>query len=273
LLGVQRAWGEFEQRLSESRKHPSEEAVHELRVSSRRLIACLDLCLDETRDDGIVKARRSLKKHLKLFGPLRDAHVQRLLLERHLDRFPELLVLRDHVRAEERRRERELARQTQGIQVGRMRRALRGLVRRLEAQAGSARSEQRLTVLVVSKCAEAWHEVLKRHSEANVRDVSTIHRERIAFKRFRYMIQAVSPALTGLNNGELLALARYQRKLGTIQDLNVLERRLAAYLGSHHGSAMLLKRFGARLRRRRAAASRAYLAARFTFNQFWPAVM
>jgi CHAD domain-containing protein len=143
--------------------------------------------------------------------------VQRVLLEEQLDRFPELLLLRDRVGAEERRCAKELAPQTRAIRIGRLRKALRALMKRLEAQAADPRAEESLTAFVVSSCAEAWHEVLKRRSQVNLRDVSTIHRERVAFKTFRYMVEAVSPTLTGLNSRDLLTLTRYQRKLGTIK--------------------------------------------------------
>jgi CHAD domain-containing protein len=53
----------------------------------------------------------------------------------------------------------------------------------------------------------------------------TVHQTRIAFKRFRYMLESLSPAITGPSRRQLRALAYYQRKMGIIQDHEVLNRR------------------------------------------------
>jgi CHAD domain-containing protein len=98
----------------------------------------------------------------------------------------------------------------------------------------------------------------------------TIHHTRVAFKRFRYIMESLSPGITGLSKRQLLALAYYQRKMGIIQDLEVMQSCVARYAREVKNREALLQRFNSHLRQRRARALRSFLKSADRLYQFWP---
>src|SRR5213594_4226786 len=71
-----RSWKQFSDTWKRTRTHASEKSVHDLRVSTRRLIATLELARVLSNRKDIAKVQRHFKKVLKSMGPLRDVQVQ-----------------------------------------------------------------------------------------------------------------------------------------------------------------------------------------------------
>ncbi|MCX6926986.1 MAG: hypothetical protein NT154_27830, partial [Verrucomicrobia bacterium] len=86
----------------------------------------------------------------------------------------------------------------------------------------------------------------------------------------RYMVESLSPALTGLTKRQLRTLAYYQRKMGIIQDLEVLQAFIAGYVRENKRGADLLRSFCGYLRRRRTRALRSFLKTADRLYEFWP---
>ena len=86
-------WRSYRERLRQCQEKFSEEAVHELRVATRRLLAQFILLSCVAPSTALEKARRILKRRLAALGDLRDAQVQRLFIEEKAASFPELLLL------------------------------------------------------------------------------------------------------------------------------------------------------------------------------------
>src|SRR5882672_8508591 len=76
LSSVDKSWKQFSSAWKKARSKGSEKAVHDLRVSTRRLIANLELARTISRDEKIAGVRKQFKKVLKRMGPLRDLQVQ-----------------------------------------------------------------------------------------------------------------------------------------------------------------------------------------------------
>ena len=127
-----------------------------------------------------------------------------------------------------------------------------------------------LLAAVLRATNHAFHEVVARRQAINPAEPRTIHRTRVAFKRFRYMVESLSPAVTGLGGKPLRTLARYQRKMGNIQDLEVILACLNEYLEDHAHAQPLLEPFCRYLRRRRARALLAFLKSADDLFRFWP---
>ena len=87
-------WGDSAQ-LKCCREEPDEDAVHELRVATRRLIAKLFLLTAVVPGPAPARARRLLKERLDALGELRDVHVMRLFFDAQTTAFPELILVRD----------------------------------------------------------------------------------------------------------------------------------------------------------------------------------
>jgi CHAD domain-containing protein len=53
-------------------------------------------------------------------------------------------------------------------------------------------------------------------------DTETIHKLRVAFKKFRYTVEALQPILVGVTDAQFKAMNAYQVRMGNIQDVEVL---------------------------------------------------
>src|SRR5262245_29036068 len=76
LSSFDTSWKAFSASWKDARAKASEKSVHDLRVSTRRLIATLELTQALSKNKEIVELRRRFKKVLKHMGPLRDLQVQ-----------------------------------------------------------------------------------------------------------------------------------------------------------------------------------------------------
>jgi CHAD domain-containing protein len=223
-----------------------------------------------SRSPVLEKTRRTLKRRMVALGELRDAQVQRHFVSRQIARFPELASVRKHLE----RRERRLAK-TAAAMVGRWKsrkieRWVDALNHELKNENYGPRAQAHLASLVLSATDKAFAEAVERQQAIDLADLRTVHRLRVAFKRFRYMVESLSPHLTGLSKQQLRALAYYQRKMGIIQDLEVLQHFVAGYLQEQPAAQRLLSPFGRYLQQRRARALRSFLRSADRLVAFWP---
>src|SRR5262245_31295292 len=83
-------WRRFRKEWGRTRRKYSEDAVHDLRVASRRLLAVLDTLDSIVTDKKIHECRARIKKVLDALSPLRDTQVQRSYILKLIPRFPQL---------------------------------------------------------------------------------------------------------------------------------------------------------------------------------------
>jgi phosphohistidine phosphatase len=206
---------------------------HGVRVASRRLLAALDLAVMVRPDLEIAPLRREVKQRFDLTSPLRELHVNRLLL-RHLGE-------RGTAAAALLRRLDEQAAIEAKTTVAALRRAgvkalLHGiaeLIRSLERESptheaamGQPELDRRLkrTLRHVGRRREA---ALRRDDEAHR------HALRLAVKRARYLLELVG-ATRGLAVADPIARARgVQDALGALRDVEVLAVAVRTFLAEH----------------------------------------
>lgn len=248
----------------------SEEAVHELRVATRRLMAQIVMLACVIPGKAAENTRMLLKRRLKALGELRDTHVQRLFVEKQMLRFPELIFVRDFLQRRERRLERAAAEKVKGVKTRKLEKWVMRLSEHLVGNRARPTESARLSAAVVQAANQAFAEVVRRRQAIDPVHASTVHRTRIAFKKFRYMVEALSPDLTGMNKGNLRALARYQKRMGILQDLEVMQECVQAFAQQHQGMETLLESFNRYLQTRRARSLREFLKSADDLFQFWP---
>jgi CHAD domain-containing protein len=263
-------WKSYRQQLRRCQDQCSEEAVHELRVATRRLIAHLVLISCTVGTPALDKARRVLKRRLAALSDLRDTHVQVEFISHHAAGFPELGLLRKSLEHQERRLVKVAAGKVGSWKTRKIERWLDIIGLELAAKARSPRAHYELAPAVLNATADAFAQTVKRRQAIDLADLRTIHQTRVAFKRFRYMVESLSPEVTGLSKRELRNWAYYQRKMGIIQDLEVLQACVNKHLQENKGAEVLLRRFEAYLRRRRARALRSFLKTADRLSAFWP---
>ena len=263
-------WELYRAQLRSCQKEFSEETVHELRVATRRLMAQIVMVSFVTPGKAADKTRRVLKRRLKALGELRDTHVQRLFIERHLARFPGLFLVRDFLQRRERRLEKAAAAKVKAFKARKLEALILKLGDRLASRPSWAGRPDRLLNVVVGATGQAFAEVVRRRQAIDPAEPGTIHRTRIAFKKFRYMVESLSPDLTGLEKRDLRALAYYQRRMGNLQDLEVMQQCITAYVAGDPGREAVLRPFVRYLKARRARALRGFLASADDLFAFWP---
>ncbi|MEI8045058.1 MAG: CHAD domain-containing protein [Verrucomicrobiota bacterium] len=263
-------WHCYREQLRICREDFSEEGVHELRVAARRLIAQLVLLGCVMHSAGLEKARRILKRRMAALGELRDTHVQRAFVAAHVARFPDLALLDAWLERRERRLAGQAARQPGLFKARKLEKWLRALSSDLGAKSRGAPALRRLTSAAIKATDDAFARAIERRRAIDPADPRTIHQTRVSFKRFRYMVESLSPDLTGLSKRQLRALAYYQRRMGIIQDMEVLGTCVARFIRENPEAEAPLRPFAAHLRRRQTLAQRSFLKTADRLFGFWP---
>jgi CHAD domain-containing protein len=256
---LEERWEAYREQLRRCQRKSSRAAVHELRVATRRLLAQLVLLSCVTPSAELDKAHRILKRRLAALGDLRDTQVQLGFIDQQTARFPALAPLSAWLRGRERRLVKAAAGKVNRFKTRKLGRWVSAMIGDLTASAPRSRAQKHLTTAVLRATRNAFAEAVRRRQAIDLANLRTIHQTRIAFKRFRYMVESVSPGLTGLSRRQLRALAFYQRKMGIIQDLEVTRRCVKSFMREHRRTEALLRPFCGYLRQRRARALRSFL--------------
>jgi CHAD domain-containing protein len=234
-------WHRFQLQLRRTQRRSTEASVHDLRVSMRRLMATVDMMRTLIPDEGLQKARRSLRKHLKDFNQLRDTHIQILALRALAREFPPLRPLG----AELRRRESKLvrsARETIGsINPQQLERALADASIRLGTLLRLPGAQDVASATVIGAMGQAFVRAYELRQQINPADPASIHRLRVAFKKCRYMLEVLAPILPGANRRFLKSLDAYQTRMGEIQDMQVVTACVSGFtLNSRYAPTLSL---------------------------------
>lgn len=260
----------FAVQLVRVRRRPSEPGVHDLRVATRRLVAVMDLISGVAQDALLEKRRKALRSFLKGFNGLRDAHIRRIALRKLRAAFPSAGMCLRGMQVQER----ELL-----VATGRS-------VRMFDTaglQASIAEAEDALLrisinpalasatrVVLTGALAAAFTRVVRRRQGINGTDPATVHRMRVAFKRFRYSLEILTPLLPWMTAGTRSRLNGYQTAMGKIQDTVVLLEGIAAYEAKRPVTGrMALIEVREYLLRRRMALMDAFLANADVLYTFW----
>lgn len=266
---LHRQWRRYRKRLRQCQRHFSEKAVHALRVEIRRLLATLDLLGVFIPGRDLEKARRSLKRHLETFGPLRDTQVELTYVQRLMILFPDARAFCDWLRNREVRFTRETRKAVKHIKTKRLGRRLAAFEKEIRRQHRRTTDEQAFAI-VQRTMDQAFARVAHfcRHVQAG--DTKTIHRTRIAFKRFRYMVQALAPLLPAVTEERCRAMRGYQCMMGDIQDMEVLLAALDKFVQKKAVNDVSGRRLKKELVRWRQMLIQVYLNAAGRLQRFWP---
>ena len=76
---------------------------------------------------------------------------------------------------------------------------------------------------------EAYLTVIQRYGEVDPAQLVSIHRLRVAFKKFRYMVEAIYPCLPNFPETLLKRMQEYQTEMGNVHDIQVFLETLAEF--------------------------------------------
>jgi CHAD domain-containing protein len=263
-------WETFRAELKRCQKQFSEEAVHDLRVATRRLISTLDLLASVHPKARLRKARRALKGQLDMFGPLRDVQVQLLTVDKMLASFPELKGFYDFLVQRERKLIRRLGAEVKKVEIGMVKKAIRGAIKQVEVLLDMPEMQYEKRAEAMHAVEVAFNRVVERKQVLDSTDSATIHRMRVAFKKFRYMVESLAPVLERGTSKQLKAMNAFQGSMGDIQDAEVLLTSVMTFARKLGGeSETLLARALEELVRRRAAVIADFLGTADRLYTFW----
>ena len=267
---LRRQWRRYRKRLEHCQQRFSEKAVHDSRVETRRLLATIELLGAFVPEHELQKTRRALKRHLDTFAELRDTQMQLALVRKMGWASPAARDFRDWLlRREVRclRTTRKEVRRIKTKRVGRRIAAFAEEIRRWRRHASPAR-----TLAQAGRAIDcAFAQVVRLRRRVKAADMATIHRTRVAFKRFRYMVEALPPLSSATATARRhQAMRAYQAVMGDIQDLEVLLAVLDKFARQSDRNPAEVGRLKRGLLRRQQQRVRVFLKTADRLREFWP---
>jgi CHAD domain-containing protein len=215
-------WKKYLRQLRRSQKRSSEKSVHDLRVATRRLVSLLDIVMTVASDDRLRKMRRVLKKRFDALSLLRDIQVQLLYVQEMLPVFPQLEAFRTVLMLREQRLTKLIDKQVRKTQTVLLGRILASTRKRIRMQFEAPAMDSAGLAAVTGAVGAAFARAVDLRRNVKPADTKTIHKLRVAFKKFRYMVEALQPILVGVTDTQFKAMNAYQVRMGNIQDVEVL---------------------------------------------------
>jgi len=218
---LKKQWRKYRKELKQCQEKFSPEAVHDSRVETRRLLSMVGLLSPFVGSGRAKKAQKVLKHHLDTFDALRDTQVQLQTVRKMKSDFPGATVFCDSLR----KREKMLAHQTRkdvkNIKTKRLSKLITGFRQDTKSQAQKGPPEA-ANVLLLRMLESAFVRAQRLRDKIDPETPKTIHCTRIAFKKFRYMLEILSTRVQPLDKKLLQAMHSYQTMMGDIQDAEVL---------------------------------------------------
>jgi len=239
-------------------------------VASRRLISQFDLLGSIVSDATVGKGRRVLRRRVKALGALRDTQLQCAFIAERLDEFPELAAVYRSLQRRERSLLKGAAAEFRVFKLRKIRRFVDDLLGIIVDHMTNFAKGKQLCSTVFWVANDAYLEVARRQQAVDLQDLSTVHSMRIAFKRFRYIMEALSPHVTGFDHRKLRTLAGYQRRMGAIQDLVVIQNCVSTFAGQNSAASKQLDSFSKYLLERRTRAVRSFARSADKLSELWP---
>lgn len=221
LVSIDQRWGKYISEWKSYCKAPTDEGVHSLRVATRRLRTLLKLleCVEPSK--SLNKAVREYDSQMNRLDGLRDTHVMLDQIRGIVLQFPVLEPLQADLERKERREMRRTRREFKRLQPGRTAKMLVRWLERLEGQ-----EDQDIPAALMGSIDDSFKTVQERYQRVDPDAPGTIHRVRLAFKKFRYKVEVLQPLLPGYPSEALECLDTYQDWMGAVQDIQVLRRVL-----------------------------------------------
>jgi CHAD domain-containing protein len=210
--------------LKTCRREFSEEAVHDFRVALRRLLSFLDLLRVVIQDPKIQKMRRILKDQLDDLDDLRNAQALLADISEIIHENPALQPFQEYLKQKEKSLMRLARKEVNSLKTDSLARRIKKL-----SQAIEKLKQADLEISLFSAVDEAYAIVNQRYALVDPALPATIHRLRIAFKKFRYMIEVIYPILQEPPLEYLKRMHDYQAAMGDIQDMEVALQELTDF--------------------------------------------
>ncbi len=210
-------WENYRVQVKTCRREFSEEAVHDLRVATRRLLAVLDIARVLDPSPRLQKTRRFLKDQIDDLDDLRDAQVMLVEVSETIESFPDLKPFEIHVQEREKHLLRLARKQINALKLSEFKKRIEKIGKSLKKRTVEENYHARL----YQALDNVYLRTMQAFAQVDASQPSTIHRLRLAFKKFRYMAEVVQPLIPDYPESHLERMHVYQSTMGDIQDIEV----------------------------------------------------
>jgi CHAD domain-containing protein len=217
-------WDKYKSELKTCRLEFSEAAVHDFRVAARRLLASLDLLRAVIRDPRIQKTRRILKDQLDDLDDLRNIQALLADMSEIIHEMPVLKPYQEYLQHKGKNLLRKARKEIRSVKIESLSKRIKKLSQTIEAL-----KQADLDTSLFAAVDESYAIVNRRYAMVDPSQPATIHHVRLAFKKFRYMIEVIHPILQNVPADYLKRLHDYQTAMGDIQDMEVALQELADF--------------------------------------------
>ncbi len=269
-------WNAYRGQFDAGQQEISEDVVHDLRVAARRFLSMLALLRTVDANAPTDKLRRFVKNQLDDLDELRDSQVMLEEISHIFENLPRLAPIEIYefqIYLED--REKKLVRLAQKDLNAASPSDIQHLVQVLRLLAETHLRDELLLDKLLQAVDEANARVLERLRMVDAARPATIHRVRVAFKSFRYMIESVRPFVDGYPDDLVKCMHDYQDLMGNAHDVTVLldtvhDFEAALSRHSKEGSPeFAAKKIDAFYSRRLDRLVRLYLKRKDQFFSFW----
>jgi CHAD domain-containing protein len=262
LEALENRWKNYRMELKRCREEFSNEAVHDLRVATRRVLALIQLLNSVSPRPRLQKLARAFKDQLDEFDNLRDTQVILAETSKIIQELPQLHDFQKHLQLAEVKSLRTLRKKIKQLESSELTKRIRKTHESIEAKTnGDLRSQ------IMQAVDDVYLTTKQRLGWVDLARSATIHRVRIAFKSLRYMIEIVRPMLNDFPTENFKWMNDYQSLMGEIQDAEVFAQTLADF--SEHAAFVDPEPVRRYYERRHAEAISAYAKAMNQIDTFW----
>ena len=187
-----------------------------------------------------------------------------------LPSFPELQGFHAFLLTRERKLVRRLSADVKTVKTRKVEKAIGAALEELEVCLDTPEMQQEKRTEAIGAVEAAFNRVVERKQVIDPADSASIHRMRVAFKKFRYMVESLAPLLRRVTSRQLKAMNTFQGLMGDIQDAEVLCTSVMDFTHDGDGeSAESLSSTLEELSRRRTALIDAFLESADRVYTFW----
>jgi len=262
LEALENRWKNYRMELKRCRAEFSNEVVHDLRVATRRMLALIQLLNSISPRPRLQKLTRAFKDQLDEFDDLRDTQVMLAEISETIQELPQLQSFQKHLKVTEEKMLRTLRKKIKKLETTEVTKRIRKTHESIEVEMDGDLESQ-----IIQVVDDTYMITRQRHGWVDIARTATIHRVRIAFKSFRYMVEIVHPLLNDFPIENLKRMNDYQSLMGEIQDAEVFAQTLADF--SEHASFSDLEPVRRYYERRHAEAISTYVEAKNQLDNFW----
>jgi len=266
---LKKQWKCYRRQLKRCQKQFTEKTIHDSRVGARRLLSAVELLDGFLSAAQVRKVERALKQHLGTFDGLRDTQVQLPVIEKLQRTFPAARPFYAFLQKREKRLIKSTRKNIKKVRMQHIDRLIAACRDQVESRRKKCPSQEAVALLLQSVDG-AFACAAELRARIDPSNTETIHRTRVAFKKFRYMVEALAACLHNPATRLLDAMRRHQTMMGDIQDAEMLRLALERFLRKRPSAADPSRHLREELLLRRQRLIDTYMGASDQMREFWP---